>query len=234
MLFSKKQGQKFCLFTGCAASKTRPSNKDYECLPYEPTEPKKQQQKQEQPTCEPTPAKVQSTQNRASLRHLNKLLKQKTGTSRAPFAPVIESTRVEQSLVRYPAINQRHGITARTASTVIQRTLYRDSSQTIEPGLSLISEQSSCFSKPRASCTASFQPLYPSPSIQAESTAVYVCVRPYSPRHQGDIPLRYSERVHVLHVTDDYVFVKLIGDRHDCGYVAASSLLLMSDFMKRI
>lgn len=235
MLFSKKQGNKFCLFGGCAGRKTRPSNNDYECLPYEPTEPNKRQiHKREQPKCEPTPVKVQSTQNRASLTHLNKLLKQTTRANETPFAPAIESTRVEQSLVRYPAINQKHAyITAKTTSTFVQRTHYRDNNESNEPSLSHISEQSSCLSNPQAKSAASFQPLYPSPSINPES-AVHVCVRPYESRHPGDISLRYSERVHVLHVTDGYVFVKLVAGWQECGYVAASSLLLMSEFMKRI
>lgn len=202
-------------------------NKDYEAIPYE-QKPKHKQL--------PSPVRVQVEQNRARLDHLNKL--KKCTTKRNLFKePEFQSTKLEQSKV---------------TSTMIHQEAF--AKQQASPSLTFISEESTCsissdyseecsshfeltqyFTNPSCASDA-FQDVNPSffekSSVQT-SDMVYVCVQSYQPQFQGDIGLQYTERVNVLHATEEFSLVKKISSQ-ECGYVPSSCLTTFSSFIKSI
>ena len=62
---------------------------------------------------------------------------------------------------------------------------------------------------------------------------VYVCVQSYQPHFQGDIELKYTERVTVLHATADFSLVKKISTQ-EFGYVPSTCLTSLSSFIKSV
>ncbi len=91
------------------------------------------------------------------------------------------------------------------------------------------SESSGCSSE--SSCESSdFQMLY---SSATEESGIYVCQYPYKAEYDGDIELKYTERVHVVHATEEFTLVKKISDSDECGYVSTRCLTSLEEFMKK-
>ena len=67
-----------------------------------------------------------------------------------------------------------------------------------------------------------------------ELTLLYVCTMPYQARFEGDLSLKYTDRVRVLHATEDYALVKKINGSYECGYVSTRCLISLSEFLKRL
>lgn len=70
-------------------------------------------------------------------------------------------------------------------------------------------------------------------SIADDEATVYVCSENYEAQFQGDLSLKYSERVHVLHVNDDFTLVKKVST-DEKGFVPTSCLALFSTFIKTV
>lgn len=70
-------------------------------------------------------------------------------------------------------------------------------------------------------------------SIADDEATIYVCFENYEAQFQGDLSLKYSERVHVLHVNDDYTLVKKVST-NEKGFVPTSCLALFSTFIKTV
>ncbi len=62
---------------------------------------------------------------------------------------------------------------------------------------------------------------------------VYVCIRPYEPKVQGDINLKYTDRVKLLHSNQEFALVKNL-ITNNCGYVPISCLINLSQFIKNL
>ena len=70
--------------------------------------------------------------------------------------------------------------------------------------------------------------------VSPATSHVYVCCIGYKSEFEGDIDLKYSERVNVLHAGPQFALVKKINAHHECGYVAIRSLTSLSEFLKNI
>ena len=53
---------------------------------------------------------------------------------------------------------------------------------------------------------------------------IYVYQLPYKAEFDGDIDLKYTERVQMLYATDDFTLVKKINGSDECGYVSTRCL----------
>lgn len=193
-----------------------PINKDYECLPYE-QEPKTQ-----------SPINALITQNINKLNHLNKL-KKAPASSFNDFVrneePQFHSTQLDQSSVSF----QRP---EKVTSTFIHQTTVSNESFSTDPSLSQISDESSCFSTCSNSSenTESFQTLYTSNEITEND--VYICNSAYNAKFKGDISVKYTERVYLIHASDDFALVKKINDSQ-CGYIPVKYLTTLPDFFNK-
>ena len=234
-----KMPAKFCFSTLCSKSKV---NKDYETIPYEQT------------VKFASPIRIQSAKNRARLDHLNKL---KTVTTKRKLfdetlnnkTPNFQSTKLEQSKM--------------TSTMIEHNAFTSVDSKEITPSLTNITEESkfsnSTHSSPSKSSYSSYltndssefgeTQYFTNPSCASEcfqevnssffqnkeenNTMVYVCIQSYQPQFQGDIELKYTERVYVLHATEEFSLVKRISNQ-ECGYVPSSSLTSFSSFIKSI
>lgn len=209
---------------------TKTINKDYECLPYEaPSAPSSKMT---------TPVRKQIIQNRCKLAHLNRLIKQTTKCSLFKEQPDFQSTQI----IEY--VNQ-----VKTSSTFINR-----NQVPIENSLSLShisnksltnsssdydsppseSTRSSSFNYESSQCSESpieFQTLYSSTQFE---DIIYVCTMPYQARFEGDLSLKYTDRVRVLHATEDFALVKKINGSEECGYVSTRCLISLTEFLKRL
>lgn len=85
------------------------------------------------------------------------------------------------------------------------------------------------------SCTSDvFQDVKPSFfEKDVQTDMIYVCIESYQPQFQGDIGLQYTERVAILHATEEFSLVKRISSQ-ECGYVPSSCLTSLSSFIKSV
>lgn len=91
-------------------------------------------------------------------------------------------------------------------------------------------ESSQCSSEGSCDEASDFQPLYA--TIEQDS-GIYVCQSPYAAEFDGDINLKYTERVEVLHATEDFTLVKKINGSGETGYVSTKCVTSLEEFMKR-
>ena len=76
--------------------------------------------------------------------------------------------------------------------------------------------------------TSDFQALY---ATVEQDSGIYVCQSSYAAEFDGDINLKYTERVEVLHATEDFTLVKKINGQ--TGYVSTRCVTSLEEFMKR-
>ena len=149
--------------------------------------------------------------NRIKLMTLNNLKRQTTAT----VLPHFHSTRLE------------HPRSSKITSTVIQHSYCSDLDA--DPSMSQINEDSTIGSE----CSSS------SPSSSFENDAVdsampihktLVCIKPHIATVEGDMPLRYTDRVQLLHENNGVLLVRnlLTGS---CGYVPAHHLISLEQFL---
>ncbi len=101
----------------------------------------------------------------------------------------------------------------------------------ISPDVSFSQSANSIESNKTCSC-------YDSSSDSFESAfktddAVYVCCVDYQAQIQGDLNMKYADRVKLLHSNDDFALVEnLINGK--CGYVPTNSIKTLSEFLSQI
>lgn len=72
-------------------------------------------------------------------------------------------------------------------------------------------------------------------SVQTYPTQLYVCIVPYEAKCQGDITLRYAERVQLIHVNDNngLSLVQNVSTK-ECGYIPTNCIMLMASFLNQL
>lgn len=242
---------KFCLSKLCGSK--RPKNNDYECIPYE--------QERSASTKITSPVKALINQNLNRLNHLNKLKKAPAKRNLFNDCvqhekPQFHSTQIDQSSVNF-ACEFQYIEKTKVTSTFIQQDTISDDSVESDPSLSQISDESSCFTSsaysnsnydsPSSSCSLtrltafqvssdsddseSFQTLYPSKDNINEAD-VYICSTAYNAKFKGDISVKYTDRVYLIHANDDFGLVKKVSDSQ-CGYIPVNCLTTFDNFMKK-
>lgn len=94
-------------------------------------------------------------------------------------------------------------------------------------------EQTQYYTNPSCASDA-FQDVNPSFfDNYARTDMIYVCIESYEPHFQGDIGLQYSERVNIIHATEEFSLVKKISSQ-ECGYVPSSCLTSFSSFITNV
>jgi hypothetical protein len=214
---------KSCLTKFCGAK--RASDKDYECLPYQKEAPLPIARK-------PSTPKAIKGKNLPTRRltHLNKLT---TGRNLI-HDPVFHSTNIDQNTFTGEFFQH-----VKIASTYIQRpsdnlsgfsgdsTTYAYSNSDYDsPPSTRFSGSSFCSSTTNSSGSESN---FSSVDQYAE---IYVCHLPYKAQYDGDISLKYTDRVQVLHATEEFTLVKKINGS-ECGYVSTSCLTSLHEFIKK-
>ena len=201
-------------------SKSKANNKDYEAIPYE--------QKSKPKQLLPSPVRIQVEQNRARLDHLNKLKKRNLFNE----LPDFHSTRLDISKVTSTMINNKQSppsLNFDSDDSTCSRSVFSNSSD-----YSSDFEQTEYYTN--SSCASdAFQDVNTSffGKDDYQSDMVYVCVQSYQPQFEGDIILQYSERVNVLHATEEFSLVKKISSQ-ECGYVPSSCLTSFSSFIRSV
>ena len=224
--------------------------KDYECIPYETSV---QQM--------PSPVSVQIKKNLESLNHLNKLKKCPTKRNLFNCRPDFQSTQIHQSpvdrlekskitstVIQQDTINSfdesSPNLTCISSETsAFSNSSYFSPETTYQTRSSMsTSNTSSDFYETQyldssSHASNNFQDVNPSffnekSATNPSDTSVYVCVKSYDAKFQGDIQLQYTDRVHVIHATEEYSLVKHISSQ-ECGYVPTNCLTSFSQFIKR-
>lgn len=226
-----------CFSKLCSKSK---ANKDYESIPYEQSKKL------------PSPVRIQVEQNRARLDHLNKLKKYTTKRDLFNEVPDFQSTRLEQSKVTSTMINQdtfssKQHVSA-SLTYISEESTYSSAASSNSTYLlpastgsdtSIFTNDLSDFEQTQyytsSSCASdAFQDVNPSYfEKDAQTDMIYVCIESYQPKFQGDIGLQYSERVNILHATEEFSLVKKISSQ-ECGYVPSSCLTSFSSFINSV
>ncbi len=232
-------------FQICTKS-SKTNNLDYECLPYDV-----KSVPVTNTTKLPTPIKVQIDQNLTKLDQLNHLKKQNAKRNLFNYTiedgtPNFQSTKYDQStLSGFQKFDE-----SKITSTVLQKTNYL--TESLVPDLSNIVEETSnntytaCESTfgstqylTAASCNSdnfkSVNPSFFDKSVKQnlQPNSIYVCVRSYTARFQGDVNLQYSERVNVVHANEDFAFVKKLRGL-ECGYVPSDCLVALNEFLNNL
>ena len=243
---------KFSLFTKMCTK--RNLNKDYECIPYEssvqnmPSPVRVQINKnlaslkhlsklKKQPTKIMTRPDFQSTQiNESPVKRTEKskitstIIQQDTinssDESSGPSLTYIssESSAFTNSSYYSPELTNRRrsSIFTSDTSSEFHETQYLDSSSYNSENFQEINP--SFFDKENNKSSTSV--------TNSSDSTVYVCIESYNSKFQGDIQLQYTDRVHVIHATEDYSLVKHISTK-EVGYVPTSCLTSFSQFIKR-
>ena len=193
----------------------RANNNDYEYTPYDQTKP-----------AIPSPIKALINQNINKLNHLNKLKKVPAKRISINEEPQFHSTQLESQFQR-------------ASSTFIQQTIVDESFES-DPSLSQISDKSSCFSNSDSDLTIStqsssdnselFQTLFT--STVSNDSNVYICNSAYNAKFKGDISIKYTDRVYLIHANEDFALVKRVNDSL-CGYIPVKYLATLDDFISK-
>ncbi len=203
-----KKSLKSCLTKICGSKKR--NDKNYECLPYQ----KEMPVVQKLPVLTPGPTKNKNPFPRR-LAHLSKLT-----TSRNLLEnPDFQSTKISQdsfcedSTSTDKSMDHSSGISEESTS-------YAYSNSDYDSPLS--SHSSTCSSEE----SVRFQ-------YANQRSDIYVCQSSHNARFDGDIDLKYTERVYVLHATEEFTLVKKISGSQTCGYVSTGCLTSLDEFMKK-
>ena len=147
--------------------------------------------------------------NRIKLLTLNNLKRQTT----AAVLPQFQSTRLE------------HPRSSKITSTVIQHSNCSDLDA--DPSMSKINEDST-FGSECSSSSSSFEVEAIDSAMPVHKTLV--CIKPHIATMEGDMPLRYTDRVQLLHENNGVLLVRnlLTGS---CGYVPAHHLISLEQFL---
>ena len=98
-------------------------------------------------------------------------------------------------------------------------------------------ESSSYFTNDETSESEDFQTVRSSIYVQSTSESIqdqlHVCIVPYSAKIQGDLSLKYAERVKVIHSNNDFSLVQNIVSKQ-CGYVPTNCIVLLSNFLNQL
>ena len=204
MFRAENKSLKSCLTKFCGIKQA--NNRDYECLPY----------KKDEVACK---ASKTPRKNTNRLTHLNRLPNRQRNvatTQNTLITEFFQHVQIASTLIENPVKD----LATKEPATYT----YYDS-----PPSSQSSESSQC--SPTNSCENSeFQTLYPSVNQESE---VYVCQLPYTAEFDGDIDLKYTERVQVLHATEDFTLVKKINGSEERGYVSTRCLTSLEEFIKK-
>ena len=118
----------------------------------------------------------------------------------------------------------------------------QSNSSTDESSSQIVSSSNSPSSESSADNTASYETAQPSLHVynlrearterivKTQSPSIYVCVKPYSALHQGDLTLNYSDMVKLLHVNKDIAVIEQIRTGQ-CGYVPINVLKPINQFI---
>lgn len=68
---------------------------------------------------------------------------------------------------------------------------------------------------------------------QSEHEQLYVCIVPYEAKIQGDLNLKYAERVKIVHGNKDYSLVQNITTKQ-CGYIPTNCIISLSSFLNQL
>lgn len=246
----EKSKFKFCMSKICGSKRSK--NNDYECIPYE----------QDKQTNEVKSLINQNINRLNHLNKLKKAPAKRNlfNDCVENEKPRFHSTQIDQSSVNF-ACEFQYIENTKITSTLIQHDTISDDSLESDPSLSQISEESSCFStsgysnsfydSPSTTCSQtritafeissdttysddseSFQTLYPSKDNINDNNDVYICNSAYNAKFKGDISVKYTDRVYLIHANDDFALVKKVSDSQ-CGYIPVNCLLSFDDFMKK-
>ena len=242
----------FCFSKLCSKSKI---NKDYEAVPYDQTaelpSPVKTQIAQNRSRLDHL-NKLKKVTAKRNL--FNDCVENK--------APDFQSTKLEQSSVNFATEFKQLGASKITSTMIQQNTYASFESEQTAPSLTCISEEEStcssaysdsAYSAPISAGSSIFTTdssdfeqtqYYTNPSNVSDcfqsvdppkefGDMVYVCIESYQPHFQGDIELKYTERVFVLHATEEFSLIKKISTQ-ECGYVPSGCLTSFSSFIKSV
>jgi hypothetical protein len=69
-------------------------------------------------------------------------------------------------------------------------------------------------------------------SFDDNENELFVCCIPYEPMIQGDLNLKYADRVKLIHANSDYCLVQNIISKQ-CGYVPSNCITLLNNFLNQ-
>ncbi len=209
---NEKKSIKFCLGNLCGLNQG--VNKDYEIIQYKKEVPNQLALRSGTP--KPTKNKISRR-----LTHLNKL----TTRRNLIHDPVFHSTNISHNNVSEESESNSYkefdGTFSDDSTTFAFSNSIYDS-----PVSSRFSESANSSSNTCSDESAPFSlPIH-------QKMEVYVCKSPYTAKYEGDISLKYTERVNILYATEEFTLVKKIDGANVFGYVSTACLTSLQDFIK--
>ena len=244
--------QEFCLMKAFKMCKSSKSSVNYEAIPYE--KPQDNCDSAIKRQIELNRAKLQNLNNlkkQTTVRSLftNEMpqfqstqLEQSTGEESQAFYYLNVTDKITSTVIQHssdsmvadeePSLSQINDMSNSAFSNSYYRSpMARRSTSSNSDETSTLSgdsfEQSQDFSNSFSS--ADFQDVQPS-FFDKDEAVVLVCNKPYIAKLEGDLSLKYADRVQLLHQNGQVVLVKnlLTGV---CGYVPTQNLISLENFL---
>ena len=244
--------QEFCLMKAFKMCKSSKSSVNYEAIPYE--KPQDNCDSAIKRQIELNRAKLQNLNNlkkQTTVRSLftNEMpqfqstqLEQSTGEESQAFYYLNVTDKITSTVIQHssesmivddkPSLSQINDMSNTAFSNSYYRSpMARRSTSSNSDETSTLSgdsfEQSQAFSNSFSS--ADFQEVQPS-FFNKQDAVIFVCNKPYTAKIEGDLSLKYADRVQLLHNNGQVVLVKNLLTSI-CGYVPIQNLISLENFL---